>query len=110
MITGQVTLDVNVDKWGMVTSVSESPSAQSEPADERLVRGHPLLVGEAKECVREWRFDSGTGDRKITVVFYFGFSNTTRETNPRTTVKADFASSSVRVFITTDKRPSGPMP
>lgn len=110
MISGKVTFDVIVDRWGVVTSVSENAPAQSELADERLVQGQRLLAAEAKDCLGEWRFDLATGDRKITVVFDFGFSGTIRETNPRTTVKADFTGSSVRVFITTDARPSGPVP
>lgn len=94
LISGQVTLTVNVDKDGLVTGASEAPSA------------HPLLAQWAKECIGEWKFQSASRERKVTVVFYYGFSGTTRESDPKTTVKADFVGSSVRVFITTDPAPS----
>ena len=94
MISGQVTLKAAVDKEGSITAVSEESSA------------HPLLAQEAKASVKEWRFQSASRDRTISVIFYYGFSGTTKEFNPITTVKADFAGSTVRVFITTDASPT----
>jgi TonB family protein len=94
LISGQVTLTVTIDKGGSVTNVSEDRSA------------HPLLAQEAKACVRDWEFQPAASERKIAIIFYYGFSGNTREVDPKTTVKADFSDASVRVFITTDPAPT----
>ena len=89
MVSGQVTLVANIDKGGSVASVSNRSSAE------------PLLLQEAKASVSEWKFEPSSSERNVTVIIYFCFSGTTRETNPKTTIKADFSESYVRVFITT---------
>jgi len=94
MVSGQVTLVANIDKDGSVASTSTGSSP------------NPVLLQEAKATLSEWKFEPSTAERRVTVVFYFGFSGTTRETDPKTSVKADFSESSVRVFITTDGFPT----
>jgi hypothetical protein len=94
MISGHVSLDVGIDADGLLIAASEDKLA------------HPLLAQEAKACIRQWKFNSDTKERKAIVVFYYGFSGTTAERNPKTTVKADFTGSSTRVFITTDPPPA----
>jgi hypothetical protein len=94
MVSGQVTLVANIGKDGSVANTSPSSSA------------NPMLLQEAQATVSEWKFEPSTAERMVTVVFYFGFSGTTRETSSRTSVKADFSESSVRVFITTDGFPT----
>ncbi len=94
MISGQVTLRADLAEDGTITSILEESSA------------HPLLAQHAKACVGEWKFQAGTHERRVSVVLYYGFSGTIRESNPVTTVKADFAGSTVRVYITTDPVPT----
>jgi TonB family protein len=94
LISGQVTLDVTVNNDGSVKKTSEDLSA------------HPLLAQEAKACIAEWKFHAGSAERRTAVIFYYGFSGTTREINPRTTVTANFTEAAVRVYITTDPAPT----
>jgi TonB family protein len=94
MISGQAVLQVTVDEAGLVVNMLEKSSA------------HPLLTQGAKTCVGEWKFHPGANERRVVVVFYYGFSGTTRASNPSTAVKADFAGSTIRVFITTDPFPA----
>jgi TonB family protein len=94
MVSGQVTLVANIGKDGSVANTSPSSSANQ------------MLLQEAQATVSEWKFEPSTAERMVTVVFYFGFSGATRETNPKTSIKADFSESSVRVFITTDGVPA----
>jgi len=93
MIAGSVALRLTVDKDGAVTRISEESSA------------HPMLSQGAKAAVAEWRFYAGSRERVVSALLYYGFSGTIRESNPVTTVKADFAGSTVSVYITTDPVP-----
>lgn len=94
MISGQVILQLTVDAKGAVKDTSVIAKDGSP---------HPLLVQEAKQCIQEWKFHASANEHKVVgVVFYFGFSGTTRESNHRTRVTADFEGGAVRVFITTD--------
>lgn len=90
VVSGRVQFAVSIDILGKVVSATEDKSA------------HPLLVEKAKECVKEWRFRSGTRAREVTVTFYYGFSGLTDLTDPKARVTADFLSSGIRVFIVTD--------
>ena len=56
--------------------------------------------------MQEWKFKPASGERTVTVVLFYGFSGATRESNPVTTVKADFADSVVRVYVVTDPAPA----
>jgi len=89
-IAGMVTLSVNVEKDGSVAGISENGQA------------HPLLSQEAKASITKWKFQPRDYASKLGVVFYYGFSGDMRDMNPNTTVKVDFETSSIRVFITTD--------
>ncbi len=94
LIMGHVTVNVTVDKTGTVTKVEEAPNA------------NPILVGEARKCVQEWRFEPLVREQPVIVVFYFGFSGDIRESNPRTTLKVDFRGSSINIYVTTDPPPN----
>ena len=94
LITGHVTIKLTVDKTGTVADVVEAPEA------------NPILMVEARKCVREWRFEALVREQPVTVTFYFGFSGDVKESNPVTRVKADFRGSAIHVYITTDPAPS----
>lgn len=93
-IAGRVTLTVRVEKDGSVASTSERVSA------------HPLLTQWAKASIAEWRFQPTDHESELALEFYYGFSGNTRDANPNTTVKVDFETTSIRVFITTDAAPN----
>jgi TonB family protein len=93
LISGQVGLRVALDSDGALLSVAAESSS------------HPLLLEQAKASVSEWKFQSGARNRQVSVTIYFGFSGTVRDSNPITTVKADFAGSAVDVYVTTDPAP-----
>jgi hypothetical protein len=103
MISGQVQLEVRVDKSGVVIDAAEVSPANRVPALSSPV--NPILAQGSKDCVREWTFQATGREVKAFVIFYYGFSGNTRETNPSTSVKADFDGVFTRVFITTDAMP-----
>jgi hypothetical protein len=92
-IAGEATMTVRVSREGKVAVVPE-PTAT-----------HPILAEEAKRCVETWSFTDGTQERKVFVKIYFGFSGAPVDSNPKTTVTADFAESSVHVYVTTNPAP-----
>lgn len=94
MLSGRVSLELTVDRQGVVIKSRE----RGEPA-------HPLLAQEARACVGEWKFQPADGGRKAFVTLYYGFSGERRERDPRTVVKVDFEDASIRVFVTTDPPP-----
>jgi TonB family protein len=94
MISGQVVLQVDVAPDGKVVDLKEEASP------------HPLLLQEAKTTARQWEFQEWPKSRQVTVSIYFGFSGTARECNPTTVVKANFAASTIKVFVTTDGVPT----
>lgn len=94
MISGQVVLRLYVGADGKIHEVKEEMSP------------HPLLTQEAKATVRQWEFQSWPRSHSVSVTVYFGFSGATRESNPITKVKADFAASTIRVYVTTDGVPT----
>jgi hypothetical protein len=98
LVSGQAAFVLNIAKDGSVATISEQSSDQWTK--------HPLLTQAAKGCVQEWKFQPATRERMVTVVVFYGFSGTTRESNPVTTVKADFADSVVRVYVLTDPAPA----
>ncbi len=98
VISGRVTLTASIDKDGSVSDLIEQP-----PEQRRQSAGYRLLVEPAKTCVLQWKFMPGQAGRVVTVVIDYGFSSTTREVNPNTTVAADFEASTIRVAITTDR-------
>lgn len=56
--SGEVELQVKIDKTGLVTAV-------------KVVRGHRLLVPASEEAAKKWRFASSENEREVTVVFSF---------------------------------------
>lgn len=94
MISGMVTLTLSVSREGAVTGVKEWTS------------GHGFLSDEAQSVVRQWRFHERQRSYSVGVTMYFSFSGTTREVNPKTSIKADFGPMSVRVFVITDAVPT----
>jgi TonB family protein len=94
MISGRVVMRVAVAADGKIDDVEEEASA------------HPLLSQEAKAATRQWLFEPHSRSRSVSVTVFFGFSGATREINPVTAVKADFAASSIRVYVTTDGVPT----
>ena len=99
MISGQVVLELTLDQNG---TVKESVVVADSAITSRIGTPNPILVGESKQCVQEWRFHTSGKPQQIRVLFIYGFSGTTRDTDPKTKVTADFDESSTRVFITTD--------
>jgi TonB family protein len=71
-IAGPVAVNVHVDSKGFVTSISDNSSP------------YPLLSQWAKECIAQWRFHPRLEGLRLTVVFYYRFSGTTADTNPKT--------------------------
>jgi TonB family protein len=94
MISGQVVLRLAIGADGKVLDLKEEASA------------HQLLAQEAKAAVRQWEFQPRARQQSASVTVFFGFSGTTRESNPATVVKADFAGSTVRVYVNTDGVPT----
>lgn len=94
MISGQVVLRLGVGADGKILEVRDEASS------------HQLLTQEVKTTVREWEFQPRLRAYSVSVTVYFAFSGTTREYNPRTVVKADFAASTIRVYVTTDGVPT----
>jgi hypothetical protein len=91
-IAGQATFTVQVTPEGKI-AVSEASAA------------NPLLVEEGKRCIETWSFTGVTRERKVSVTIYFGFTGTPVETNPKSTVTADFSDSSIVVYVTTNPAP-----
>jgi TonB family protein len=89
-ISGTVTLELDLAADGSVKAIT----ARESP--------HPLLLQHAKAAVEKWKFNTETRERKATVSIHYDFTGETRDDNPRTTVKADFLGSLVRVIVTTD--------
>ena len=94
MIAGQVVLRLSIAHDGEVLDVKDDASP------------HPLLLQEARDTVRQWQFHQWPRMRSVAVIVYFGLSGRTRDSNPRTVVKADFALSTIRVYVTTDGVPT----
>jgi len=92
-ISGQVVLKATIDTLGKVIKLVADSSV------------HPLLTESATAAVKEWQFSPGGSTQVVTVVFIYGFSGKTRDTNPITVVRADFGALAVRVYITTDSYP-----
>jgi TonB family protein len=98
LVSGQAAFVVNVAKDGSVANISEQSSDQWTK--------HPLLTQGAKACVQEWKFQPAARERMVTVVVFYAFSGITRESNPVTTVRADFDDSVIRVYVVTDPAPA----
>jgi TonB family protein len=98
LISGQVAVDLSVNTDGIVKKVEQRPTDRSS--------SHPLLVQWTKDSVSEWKFQPLDREAEVSVVFFYGFSGTTKESNPITTVKVDFHGPSILVFITTDPAPA----
>ncbi len=94
MISGQVALTVSVGGDGRILDVKK----QGTP--------DPLLLQAAEAAVRQWEFQPRPRSHPVSVTIYFGFSGTTRESSPVTTIQADFAASTVRVFVNIDGVPT----
>lgn len=94
-ISGQVTLKAKVDPAGKILNLEADRSA------------HPMLIESATAAVKDWEFDLGRAERTATILVIYGFSGVTKQTNPKTTIRADFDQLFVRVFITTDAYPTG---
>lgn len=94
MISGQVTLQLQLKADGAIAEVLEKQST------------HPLFSQEAKDVIRKWRFHQTPADTHVAVVLYFSFSSVTRRDNPSTAVVVDFESHSIRVYVTTDGVPT----
>lgn len=92
-ISGQTTLALKVSREGTVRVAAEESST------------HPLLTQEAKRCVEAWSFAPGTRERTMSVTLYFGLTGAPVDTNATATVTADFAGSSVRVYVTSNPAP-----
>jgi len=56
-----------------------------------------MLAEEPRKCATAWLFTTRKGMAKASVIIYFGFSGPPTDTNPKTSVTADFAASTVRV-------------
>jgi TonB family protein len=104
-IGGQVTLSVRVTAEGSVAAVSEALDRDVPMERRGATGGHPLLVEEAKRCIATWTFSGSTRERRVIVTIYFGFTGAPVDSNPKTTVTADFAESAVRVYVTTNPAP-----
>lgn len=94
MISGTVGMTLTVGIDGKLAAVKVDSSS------------HALLTQEAESAVRQWEFHPWSRQRPVSVVVYFGFSGDTRESNPRTVIKAEFYLSTIRVFVTTDGFPA----
>lgn len=94
MISGQVVFRLSVASDGNILELKEEGTP------------HPLLSQEARATVRQWEFQARSRPHSVSVVIYFGFSGRTREVNPATAIKADFAASTIRVYVTTDGVPT----
>jgi TonB family protein len=86
-ISGHAVLVLKVNNQGSVTAIDEQSAT------------HPLLAQEAKRCAAQWSFTPGTQARTISVTVNFGFSGPPAEHMLRPTVSADFAESSIRVYV-----------
>jgi TonB family protein len=92
-LSGQTTFRLTVNNDGRVAASTESAS-------------HPLLAEHAKACVEKWTFTPGVRSGTISVRLYFGFAGKPVESDPKTAVTADFAGSSVSVYVTTSPAPN----
>ncbi|HKE21061.1 MAG TPA: TonB family protein, partial [Bryobacteraceae bacterium] len=89
-ISGQATITLEVNREGVITATRVESST------------HPMFAQEAKRCVEKWSFVTDSRQRRLSVTFYFGFTGAPVEMNPKTTVTVDSATSSVRVYLTSN--------
>jgi TonB family protein len=94
MISGDVVLRLDVAPDGKIIELKGEASP------------HPLLLQEAKAAVRQWEFQEWPREHSVSVTIHFGFSGISRESTPTTLVKADFAASTIRVYVTIDGMPT----
>lgn len=94
MISGIVRFRVSVGPDGKLVDLKEEAAA------------HALLAQEARAAVQDWKFKEWSRSQSVGVSIFFSFSGTTRDSNPRTIIKADFTGSTIRVFVITDAAPT----
>lgn len=93
MISGRVTLDIQIEKNGAIKQIRDRYS------------DNPLLLEASRVCVSEWKFHESKYGHDASITFFYSFSGRVAEVNPKTTVRADFPGASLRVFVVTDAFP-----
>ena len=93
MISGEVTLRVEIDKNGTVASFAVRSTT------------HVFLTQSATTAVKQWKFRPMLKEATVSATFYYAFSGAKRDIDATTNVSADF-DDPIRVYITTEPSPT----